>query len=234
MSKPLSVLAIVPARGGSKGIPQKNIRSVAGKPLIAWTLQAASAARSLDRVIVSSEDAEIIAVARMFGADVPFVRPAELARDDTPGIDPVIHAIRELPGFDLVVLLQPTSPLRSAADIDAGVELIVSSGAQCCVSMTEADNHPYWTYRVNSAGRLAPFIDLPPGVATRRQDLPLALAVNGAVYVARIPWLIEHRTFLGADTVALVMPASRSVDIDSIEDLDAAERALMQQMGQSR
>src|SRR3954469_8860430 len=110
MSKQLSVLAIVPARGGSKGIPQKNIRSVAGKPLIAWTLQAASAARSLDRVIVSAEDAELPAVARTFGAADPFARPAELARDDPPGIDPVIHAVRELPGFDLVVLLQPTSP----------------------------------------------------------------------------------------------------------------------------
>jgi N-acylneuraminate cytidylyltransferase len=223
----LAVLAVVPARGGSKGIPQKNIRNVAGKPLLAWTLEAAAAASYLDRTIVSSDDQAIIKVARELGADVPFVRPVELARDDTPGVAPVLHALSELSGFDLVVLLQPTSPLRSAADIDTAIERLVESEADSCVSVTEASNHPYWTYRVNDAKRLVPFIELPPGSATRRQELPRAFSLNGAVYVARVPWLLEHRTFLSAATVACEMPGERSLDIDALPDLAAAERELL-------
>jgi CMP-N,N'-diacetyllegionaminic acid synthase len=223
----LSVLAVIPARGGSKGIPYKNIHPLAGKPLLAWTLEAAAAARYLDRVIVSSDDHKIIEVAQALGADVPFVRPAALARDDTPGVDPVIHALCEITGFDLVVLLQATSPLRTPADIEASVELLVSTGAMSCVAVTEAVNHPYWTYRLDPAERLAPFIELPPGAATRRQDLPRALTVNGAVYVARVPWLIERRTFFSSDTVGYEMPAQRSLDIDSQEDLECAERMLL-------
>lgn len=224
----LAVLAIIPARGGSKGIPQKNIRNVAGKPLLAWTLEAAAAASYLDRTIVSSDDHEVIQVARALGADVPFVRPAELARDDTPGVAPVLHALSVLSGFDLVVLLQPTSPLRSAADIDAAIERLVETDAMSCVSVTEAADHPYWTYRVNEAGRLVPFIELPPGSATRRQDLPRAFSLNGAVYVARVPWLMENRAFVGPATIASEMPAERSLDVDSLPDLAAAERELLQ------
>jgi CMP-N-acetylneuraminic acid synthetase/nucleoside-diphosphate-sugar epimerase len=228
MIEQLSVLAVIPARGGSKGIPRKNIHPLAGKPLIAWTAQAAAAARYIDRVILSSEDDAIIETARSLGVDVPFVRPVELARDDTPGVDPVIHAVRTVPGYDLVVLLQPTSPLRTADDIDAAIELLVSSGAMCCVSVTEATNHPYWTYKTDTGGRLAPFIEVPPGTATRRQDLPKALAINGALYVARIPWFLEHRTFLAADTIGLEMPAERSIDIDSSADLHTAEQLLLE------
>jgi CMP-N,N'-diacetyllegionaminic acid synthase len=221
-----SVLAVIPARGGSKGIPNKNVHPVAGKPLLAWTLEAARTARHLDRVIVSTDSDHIIQVARALGADVPFTRPAELARDDTPGIDPVLHALGELPGFDIVVLLQPTSPLRTGFDIDGAIGLLISSGAMACVAVTEAVNHPYWTYRIAGTGTLTPFIDLPAGATTRRQDLPRAFALNGAVYIARIPWLRESRSFLGPQTVGYEMPAERSIDIDSPQDLVVAERAL--------
>jgi N-acylneuraminate cytidylyltransferase len=222
-----SVLAVVPARGGSKGIPNKNIHPVAGRPLLAWTLDAARATRYLDRTVVSSDSDHIIEVARSLGADVPFVRPAELACDDTPGIDPVLHALAELPQFDVVVLLQPTSPLRTSTDIDAAIELLLRSGAMSCVSVTEAINHPYWTYRMSGADMLAPFIELPQNAATRRQDLPRAFALNGAVYVARVPWVRESRTFLGPNTVGYEMPAGRAIDIDLPDDLAAAERALL-------
>src|SRR5690349_11475180 len=112
----MPVLGLIPARGGSKGIPRKNIKPIAGKPLIAWTIEAALAARGLDGVVVTTEDPEIAEVARAYGAEVPFLRPMELAADETPGIDPVLHALDMLPGFDAVLLLQPTSPLRTAAD----------------------------------------------------------------------------------------------------------------------
>lgn len=222
-----TVLAVVPARGGSKGIPHKNIHPVAGRPLLAWTLDAARAARYLDRIVVSSDSEQIIEVARGLGADVPFVRPAELARDDTPGIDPVLHALAELPPFDVVVLLQPTSPLRTGTDIDCAIEVLSRSGAMACVSVTEAANHPYWTYRMSGANMLSPFIEVPPNAATRRQDLPRAFALNGAVYVARVQWLRESRTFLGPNTVGYEMPAARAIDVDSPDDMAAAERALL-------
>ena len=129
-----SVLAIIPARGGSKGVPRKNIRPLGGKPLIAWTIEAAHRSAWIDRLILSSEDQEIIDTACAWGCDVPFVRPAELARDCTPGIDPVLHALKQLPSFDLVVLLQPTSPLRSAADIDRCIERCQRGGAPAAVT----------------------------------------------------------------------------------------------------
>ena len=221
-----TVLGIIPARGGSKGIPNKNIHPVAGRPLLAWTLAAARTARCLDRVVVSTDSDAIAAVARELGADVPFMRPSELARDDTPGIEPVLHALAQLRGFGLVVLLQPTSPLRTGPDIDGAVERLIQAGAMSCVSVTEAVNHPYWTYRMTGEGTLAPFIDLPPESALRRQDLPRAFALNGAVYVARVDWLESSRSFLGAQTVGYEMPAARAIDIDSFEDLTVAERAL--------
>ncbi|MEP7294597.1 MAG: acylneuraminate cytidylyltransferase family protein [Burkholderiales bacterium] len=222
-----SVLAIIPARGGSKGVPRKNIRKIAGRPLLGWTLLAAQASRYVDRVVLSSEDDEIIAAARNLGCEAPFRRPAELASDTSPGIDPVLHALAQLPPFDLVVLLQPTSPLRIAADIDGCLELLEATGAPACVSVREATDHPYWTYRIDPDGLLQPFVKRPLDDISRRQDLPHALALNGAVYVARVPWLIENRTFLTVGTVGLEMPAKRSLDVDTEEDLVTAERVLM-------
>lgn len=222
------VLGLIPARGGSKGIPGKNLRNVAGKPLIVWTIDAAAASKYVDRCILSSDDPEIIEVAKKYGCEVPFCRPAEYARDDSPEIDPVLHALGELPGFDIVVLLQPTSPLRTAADIDACLELLIETGAASCVSMREAADHPYWSFWPRADGRLCSFVSEPSALNTRRQDLPRALCLNGAVYAARIPPLLASRALVGHDTVAYEMPLSRSLDIDNPEDLIEAERALSQ------
>lgn len=221
------VLALIPARGGSKGIPGKNIRELAGKPLIAWTIEAACAARSIDRVVVSSDDPSILDVARVWGADVPFVRPAELARDETPGIDVVLHALDRLPGVDWVVLLQPTSPLRTAEDIDAAVARCRGMGAPACVSVTEAQTPPWWMFRLSREGYLCSF--LPDGERPlRRQDAPALFSLNGAIYVARADWLRQSRSFLTEETVAYVMPPERSVDIDTPLDLAMAACLLRQ------
>lgn len=211
------VLAVVPARGGSKGVPRKNLRPVGGKPLIAWTIEQARAVPGLDRVVVSSDDAEILAVARHWGADTPFVRPAELAEDTTPGIEPVLHALRELPGYDYVVLLQPTSPLRRPEDIEACLRQTLARGAPVCVSVTAAEPSPYWMFRMEDTGHLRPLLGdgSPP---LRRQDLPAVFVVNGALYVAQVDWLKTHRTFLAPETVGYVMPADRSLDLDTEED----------------
>ena len=213
------VLALITARGGSKGVPRKNVAPLCGQPLIAWTVQAALGSAHVDRVVLSSDDEEIIATAREWGCDVPFVRPAPLAADDTPGIAPVLHALDEVgEGFDWVVLLQPTSPLRAAADVDACIEAAASAGAPACVSVTLVPESPWWMFTLGDDGRMTPLLDGDAEV-TRRQDSPPVYALNGAVYAARIGWLREHERFVTAETVAYVMPPERSVDIDTSADL---------------
>ncbi|WP_423607177.1 cytidylyltransferase domain-containing protein [Sphingomonas sp. MS122] len=220
----MAVFALIPARGGSKGIPRKNIREIAGKPLIAWTIQAALAAPGVDAVVVSTEDEEIAAVSREWGADVPFMRPAELAADETPGIDPVLHAIDVLPSYDAVLLLQATSPLRGVADIEGILTLAAQTGAPAVVSVCEPEDHPNWMYRLDAGSRLAPLMPTPE--VTRRQDLPPVYALNGAMYFARTDWLRETRGFLSAETRGYPMPAERSVDIDTPLDWRVAEMLL--------
>jgi CMP-N,N'-diacetyllegionaminic acid synthase len=212
------VLALIPARGGSKGLPGKNILRVAGRPLLAWSVDAAREARSVDRVVLSSDDGDIIAAARACGCEVPFVRPAALATDTATTIDVVTHALEALPGYDVIVLLQPTSPLRTAADIDAACELLASSGAPACVSVSPVDQSPYLMYRIGDNQDLVPVVEASPA-ATRRQDLPAVYALNGAVYVADVTWLRRARTFVTRETVAYVMPSERSIDIDTPADL---------------
>ncbi len=220
------VLAIIPARGGSKGIPRKNMKNLAGKPLISWTIEAAQNARSISRVILSSDDEEIIRFAQGVGCDVPFTRPSWLAEDDTPSIDVVLHAISLLPGYDFVVLLQPTSPLRTSNDIDAAYQMLVRQEASSCVSVCPAKESPYWMYRI-SGGRnvIEPFVK--EDVPTRRQDLPDAYILNGAIYISSVPLLMRERSFIRKDTVGYVMDRRRSIDIDTEEDFQLAGSSML-------
>ena len=220
----MKTFALIPARGGSKGIPRKNVLPIAGKPLMAWTIEAALRSRLLDAVVVSTEDAEIAEVAQRAGAQVPFMRPRELAQDDTPGIDPVFHALAQLPGFDAVLLLQPTSPLRQTADIDDCLRMARQASLASIVSVSEPDTHPCWTYRLTADGTLAPLID--GAAAIRRQDLPPVYAVNGALYFANAAWLQKSRRLVNAETRAFIMPRERSVDIDTPLDWRFAEMLL--------
>ncbi len=215
------ILALIPARGGSKGIPRKNIGAIAGKPLIVWTIDAALGVAAIDRVVVTTDDAEIAEVARAAGADVPFLRPVALARDETPGIDPALHALGVVPGYQTLVLLQPTSPLRTPGDITAALDLFTESKAPSVVSVSEARDHPFHCYARDSVGRLSAL--LPGGGETRRQDLPAALALNGAIYVVDTKWLTAGRRFIGPETIGYVMPPERSIDIDTRLDWELAE-----------
>ncbi|MEO1750163.1 acylneuraminate cytidylyltransferase family protein [Thiofaba sp. EF100] len=223
-----NILALIPARGGSKGLPGKNILPLAGKPLIQWSIEAAHGSRFMTRVVVSSDDPAILAVARAAGAETPFVRPAELAQDDTPSMDVVLHALDQLPPVDWVVLLQPTSPLRSAEDIDQAIARCLETGAPACVSVSESPALPWWMFRVDATGRLVPFLDAAQR-PQRRQEAPTLYTLNGAVYVARVEWLRKTRSFLSEETVAHVMPAERSVDIDTALDFRLAECLLAAQ-----
>lgn len=215
----LSVLALITARGGSKGLPGKNIRLAHDRPLIDYTIAAARTARSVDRVVLSTDDDAIASVAAECGCEVPFRRPAELASDEARSIDVVLHALDQLAAHDLVVLLQPTSPARTAWDIDEACRQLVSRGAPSCVSVTAASQSPYWMYRLEDEGRLHPLLELPVA-ASRRQDLPPVYVLNGAIYVARTDWLRVHGAFVGPGSVAHVMPPERSIDIDTLDDFD--------------
>lgn len=221
-----SVLAVITARGGSKGLPRKNLLPFRGAPLIGWTIRAAQAAPRIDRLILSSDDAEIIATARALGCEAPFQRTPELASDTAASIDVLLDAADRVPGYDIVVLLQPTSPLRTSDDIEATLAAMAEGGAPGAVSVSEAPCHPYLIFQRDPAGRLSPFVEKPADMGWRRQDLPPAYRINGAVYAADLAWLRAERTLCKAgQTAAYEMPVERSIDIDTLEDLQAAERA---------
>jgi N,N'-diacetyllegionaminate synthase len=224
------VLAIIPARGGSKSVPRKNLQPVAGRPLIAWTIETARRSRTLDRVIVSTDDEEIAAVAREWGAEVPMRRPAELARDDTPGLDPVLHAVSWLAdreGYepDLVMILQPTSPLRRADDIDAAVGLLVARRALALCSVTPNPHPASWSSRLSPDGVLIDFRSDTDEPATR-QAAEVTYVQNGAIFLVDREHLVRNRTLYASETLAYVMPAERSVDIDDAWQLDAVDALL--------
>ncbi|KIL97766.1 N-Acetylneuraminate cytidylyltransferase [Paramagnetospirillum magnetotacticum MS-1] len=218
----LSVLALITARGGSKGLPGKNVRPLAGRPLVAWSVAQARASALVDRVVISSDDPEIVQAATAAGCEAPFIRPAELASDTASSVEVAVHALEAIDGaYDILVLLQPTSPLRHTADIDACLRQLVDNRAPSCVSVCEAAKSPWWMLRMDEAGTLTRLLE--PLDASRRQDLPKVFVANGAVYAVRVPWLLEQRKFLGEGSVGHVMPAERSVDIDTALDFRLAE-----------
>lgn len=229
MSRDNQLLMIIPARGGSKAIPRKNITPLAGKPLIAWTI-AAALASSLGRVIVSTDDEEIARVARDHGAEAPFLRPAHLAADDTPGIDPLLHAVtwmetNEHYAPEYVMLLQPTSPLREPADIERAYKLAGEAEADAVVSVSEAQEHPYWMKTIAADGTATDFLPTSEAYSSR-QSLPQLYLLNGGIYLVRRQVLLSERTLYPERTVAYVMPPERSIDIDTPWDLYLAQLIL--------
>ena len=228
----MRVLGIVPARGGSKGIPGKNVRPLGGKPLLAWTAEAALAARRLSRVVLTTDDERIAEVGRGCGLEVPFLRPAELARDDTPTLPVLQHAVAELERtgdrFDAVCLLQPTSPLRRAGDIDGCIDLLESAGLDAVISVLPVppEHNPHWVWLRDGEGllRLATGEEQP---IPRRQELPPAFHRDGAVYVTRRDVLMEGNSLYGRRLGGYLVEAladSRSVNLDTLDDWERAER----------
>lgn len=223
----MSLLGLIPARGGSKGIPRKNIRPFCGKPLLQWSIEVALAAPSVDRVVVSTDDPEIAEAALAGGAEVPFLRPPELSSDTASGIAPVLHALEQLSEVSDVLLLQPTSPLRLVEDVEAIVALRREARREAAVSVTPSSKHPAWMFGLSPQQLLEPL--LPATEAACRQQLPRAYALNGALYLASREFLERERSFLTVDVLGYVMPAERSVDIDSKLDWEWAEFLLSTQ-----
>jgi CMP-N-acetylneuraminic acid synthetase len=232
----VTTLGIVTARGGSKGIPGKNLKLLVGKPLLAYTVEAALASQAIDRLMLSTDDAEIAEVGRALGCEVPFMRPAELARDETPHLPVILHAAGWMERHaayrpDAVLILQPTSPLRSADDIRASLALLEQSGADSVVSVSpvSAHAHPLRMLRVNTQGEAVLFVTGQPVRERihRRQDLPEAWVLNGAIYACRTRVLRAAEPSLYGDrVVAYRMSAVRGLSIDDPRDWEEAERVL--------
>lgn len=226
MFKNKKILCLMPARGGSKGLPKKNIKLLVGTPLIGWSIEAALDSKYIDKIIVSTDDEKIAGVARKFGAEVPFVRPAYLATSKARMTDVLKHAIdfsvRRGDNFDLVLLLQPTSPLREAKDIDCAIELFFNKKAGAVVSVCEAEHHPWLSGTIPSSLSLRNFI-VEKAKNSNRQDLPVYYRLNGAIYLADVNYFRKNNGFMARKTFAYIMPAERSVDIDNKLDFEFAE-----------
>lgn len=209
-------------------MPRKNIRPLNGKPLIAWTIETALQTSGLTRIVVSTNDEIIAQVAKDNGAEVPFIRPSELAQDDTPDWPVYLHALSWLGQQqnyhpDIVVWLRPTSPLRSAEDIEIAIRLLNDTGADCVRSVCLTEHHPYWMKRLDG-DRLVPFIDgIDERKYFRRQLLPPAYRLNGAVDVIRCSKVIENEQLFGGEMRGYIMPPDRSIDLDNEMDFALAE-----------
>ena len=221
-------LTVITARGGSEGLPGKNIRELRGKPLIVWTIEAALNARLEQHLIVSTDDMDIASIAAEHGASVPFLRPAELATDEASSEAVILHAIEFFAGrgcyFPYVMLLQPTSPLRTAQDIDDAFAFMLRSDATSCVSICENEHSAYKIFFLNENNTLTHI--LASQKMTRRQEHPKTYRTNGAIYIFETAWFVKNKTFISRETAAFVMPIERSIDIDSALDFTIASAIL--------
>lgn len=222
----MNILYFIPARGGSKGLPGKNILLLGDKPMIAHSIIAARNSSYKGTILVSTDDTKIADVAKQYSAEVPFMRPAELANDTAATIDVIFHALEfyEAQGqrFDIVVLLQPTSPLRITEDIEKSIKIMLDKNAEAVVSVCPAEHHPLWANTLPENGSMKDFLrDEVKG--KNRQQLPVYYRLNGAVFVSSVAALNKYKTFIHENTYSYVMPENRSIDIDNLMDFKMAE-----------
>ncbi|NBK99872.1 MAG: acylneuraminate cytidylyltransferase family protein, partial [Erysipelotrichia bacterium] len=220
MYKNKKILALITARGGSKGIPNKNIKLLGGKPLIAWTIDEAKKSAYIDHLILSSDSEEIIRVARSYGCDVPFVRPSELASDTSSSIDAILHALSVIDeDFDYLMLLQPTSPFRKVDDIDKVIEQTINRNLDLMISVARYKKHPSYLYKIEN-DKLIPYIET--NKQLRRQDMPETYEHNGAIYFSTLKHMLENKTYNTPNATPYEMHGLVNLDIDTQEDWDYA------------
>ena len=233
----MKILGIVTARGGSKSIPRKNLALLAGKPLLAYTAEAALAARGLSRVVLSTDDPEIADAGRSMGLDVPFLRPAELARDDTPTVPVLQDVVRRLEAngesIDAIFTLQPTNPLRLSSDIDGAAELLERTGADSVIGFAPVgERHPARMKAIDIQGRVTEPVSAEALEGQRRQDLTPLFLRDGSVYLTRRETLMQQNSLKGNDCRAWLIPLERACNIDEPLDLYLCEQLL--KLGPSR
>lgn len=218
------ILALIPARGGSKGIKDKNIIFLAGKPLIAYSIEAAKYSKYIDDIIVTTDSEKIAEISKQYGASVPFMRPAELAADTSKTIDAVLHAIQTLKTmgkeYDVLILLQPTQPLRTNKDIDEAIEIYYQNKEEGLVSVSPVDDSPLLIRSISNDGKLLNLLS--QNSTCRRQDMPEYYKVNGCIYINKIDE-IDKNTSFNDNKVPFIMRKEHSVDIDELSDLWMAE-----------
>jgi N-acylneuraminate cytidylyltransferase/CMP-N,N'-diacetyllegionaminic acid synthase len=222
----MKILYFIPARSGSKGLPGKNIRSLYGKPLIVWSIEAALNAKTKGDIVVSTDSVEIANIAKANGAEVPFLRPPELARDETPTMDVLFHFLdiknKEGVSYETIILLQPTSPLRTSEDIDQAFELFSQRNSKAVVSVCECYHHPLWSNELPDDGSMKNFLR-PEVKGKNRQQLPKYYMLNGVVFIGKTDYIRSNRGFIGDETIAKIMTKDHSLDIDSEADFVLAE-----------
>jgi len=226
----LNVVAVIPARGGSKGVPHKNIKKLGGKPLIAYTIEEAKKAKTLDRIIVSTDDDKIAVIAKKYGAEVPFKRPHHLSTDAAHTPPVIMHAVDYLEKkgckVDVVVTLQPTSPFRKACHIDEAVRKLIKTGADAVMSVREAEFPPFWLRKIKK-GKVFFFVKSKIDFSLlERQQLQKVYQPNGAVYATRRDFLMKRGKIVGVDgddTRAIIMDSMHSFDTDTPMDFDVGE-----------
>lgn len=235
MTKTPSILGLICARGGSKGVPGKNKKHLHGKPLIAYTIESALACTLLDQVLVSTDSPEIQTIAIESGANAPFLRPDELAQDNSKQIDAIIHAInyaekqRQAP-YDYICLLQPTCPLRTAEDITGTLELIVSTQSDSAIAITEVGGrHPMTLYTQDENTIVTPYLEAADTAGVQRQDFQDIYWRSGSVYAMKRDLVIEDRDLYGAKTCGYIIPEERAFNIDSPFDWTLCEAYMQQQ-----
>jgi N-acylneuraminate cytidylyltransferase len=221
-----NILAIIPARGGSKGLPGKNIIDLGGEPLINWTIQAAKESKYISEIFVSTDDLKIKDVVERSGIKINRLRSKILSEDDTLSIDVVLDILTfpEFANVEYVCMLQPTSPLRNSLHIDEAFDKFFNLNASCCVSVCENEFSPFWSFELyeNKLKSLFTHNSIP----LRRQELPATYSLNGAIYIAKVDWLFNKKSFLSDETIAYLMQKNYSIDIDDLEDLRKAEQLI--------
>lgn len=221
------VLAVVTARGGSRGLPGKNVRPLCGRPLIQWSIDTALACTEIDALVVSTDDQQIAAVAATAGAEVPFIRSSALASDKASSIDVVIHALDFLESngrfFDIILLLEPTSPLREVTDIQSALQRMIDMNASAIVSVCRAvSTHPTFMFHTTTQGRLEPFTSASP-TGVRRQEVEPLFYLDGTLYASAVESLRKHRSFYHEDTLAYEVSKWKALEIDDIDDFEMVE-----------
>ena len=227
----MRILGVIPARGGSKGIPKKNIKMLCGKPLLQYTIDAATNATKLTQVILSSDDEAIIAIVKDFDVEVPFIRPQELAQDDTPTLAVIQHALKFYIEkdiyFDAVCLLQATSPFKTGAFIDAAIQKFIVSDCDALISVQEVPDeyNPHWAFKENKAGDLELFTGESQIIA-RRQDLPKIYHRDGLIYITKTHVLLKQKSLYGSKLAYIKSPGTYTINIDTMIDWEQAEAFL--------
>ena len=217
------VLGIIPARGQSKGLPDKNIKELAGEPLIAWTIEEVNKCNIIDKAIISTDSERIADIAKKYGGDVPFLRPKKIATDAAKGVDVIFHAISLYEKeFDIIAYFQPTSPLRKEKNIKEAFKLFADKNAKAVISVCKSDHSPLWANTLPEDGNMKDFIS--SEIKNKnRQEIVNYYRLNGAIYISYISYFKKNRGFYGSRTYAYIMSKINSVDIDDIIDFKFAE-----------